>query len=373
MIFAIDDDPITLEQIRSILESLAIPVVLFEDPEEALLQAMHREPDLIISDIMMPQMTGFDLHRSYQEHFPQRSTPVIFLSALDDDENILKGYETGAVDYITKPVNQRILQAKINAILGLRKKMSGRKYTGTLKDFPLAQIFHFCEENGLTGNLTIEHDDKTYLLKFKAGNLIEESAENILEIVMDLEDGVFHLIDEPVDFNSLRVVNSCEEKHTTEQCSQMNNPPGILSGLRVNKKIIQIQTEISMNPERHIESIVIYDGQVMKSAKQNIDRDEPFENVKALMEKQHQQLQEDIQQKVQKLGETKQKFRDEPEKSAAQLFEEGFEMYRQGLLEDAARLLEAASLKEPDNKTFRTNVAIIKNKLKKKSGTNEKP
>jgi signal transduction histidine kinase len=87
---------------------------------EALAQLERRRPDLILTDVMMPEVSGLDLTRRVKEDSSLRHTPVILLTARGENEAALEGYEAGADDFVSKPFHTRVLEARIRAHLKMR-------------------------------------------------------------------------------------------------------------------------------------------------------------------------------------------------------------------------------------------------------------
>jgi len=81
--------------------------------KEALEMALAERPDLVLLDVMMPGMSGFDVCRQLKSYADTREVPVIFLTALDGVSDEHTGFDVGGVDYITKPVSQPILLARV--------------------------------------------------------------------------------------------------------------------------------------------------------------------------------------------------------------------------------------------------------------------
>lgn len=124
-ILVADDDPVTLRFVSSLLESKGFSVLTAEDGDRALALAREHRPDLIVSDLLMPYRDGYELLRILREDEALRRIPVIILSMRDREEDIVKGLEEGADDYMVKPFNARELVARV------RKLLNGRATTGT--------------------------------------------------------------------------------------------------------------------------------------------------------------------------------------------------------------------------------------------------
>jgi signal transduction histidine kinase len=110
--------------------------------ETALKQIESKDFDLILLDIMMPGMDGFEVCRQIKEMERSRDVPVIFLTAKTDDEAIGKGFKMGGVDYLTKPFNPTELIARVKTHLNLRQREKELKELNSTKDTLLSVISH---------------------------------------------------------------------------------------------------------------------------------------------------------------------------------------------------------------------------------------
>ncbi|MEE9618038.1 MAG: response regulator transcription factor [Anaerolineae bacterium] len=113
-ILVVDDEPQIVRFVRAYLEDAGYRVVTASDGQEALFVARHEKPDLVILDLMMPGMDGWDFIRRYRR---ERDTPVIVLTARVEETDQVLGLELGADDYVTKPFSPRALVARVRAVL----------------------------------------------------------------------------------------------------------------------------------------------------------------------------------------------------------------------------------------------------------------
>ena len=120
-ILIVDDTWPTLDLILTHLTHCGFKVLTAQDGMRAISQAEHAQPDLILMDVMMPGVDGFETCRSLKESELTRDIPVIFMTSLSDIEHVIMGFEVGAVDYITKPVDYREVEVRIKAHLILRQ------------------------------------------------------------------------------------------------------------------------------------------------------------------------------------------------------------------------------------------------------------
>ena len=116
-ILVAEDDPVTARFVGSLLEEHGYDVVVAEDGDHALEIAAEAAPDLIVSDLVMPYRDGYEVLRALRNDPRFRAVPVVILSMRDREEDIVRGFEQGADDYVVKPFNARELVARIRKLL----------------------------------------------------------------------------------------------------------------------------------------------------------------------------------------------------------------------------------------------------------------
>ena len=145
-----DDEPDILEIIQYNLQNEGYEVATAKNGNEALDEAKRFNPDLIILDIMMPGKNGIEVCNILRLQPAFNETLIIFLTALSDEGTEVKGLETGADDYITKPVSPKVLVSKVNALF----RRIIKEDTGTLQ----------------IGDLTI--DREKYIVTYQGNDII---------------------------------------------------------------------------------------------------------------------------------------------------------------------------------------------------------
>lgn len=136
-ILVVDDNSEVLQSLKLILEESGFHVITSQSGKEALsvLKNADRPPDLIISDIKMPGMDGYELFNNLMENKKLRGIPFIFLTALDSEKKIVKGKALGVDDYLTKPFNEEDLLA---VVMGKLKRISQtNRYPSQIKELNL--------------------------------------------------------------------------------------------------------------------------------------------------------------------------------------------------------------------------------------------
>lgn len=120
-ILVVDDTPDNLTMISSLLRDFYRVKVAVNGKKALQIAFSDEPPDLILLDIMMPEMDGYETCRQLKNDSETRDIPVIFLTAKTEIEDEVKGFDLGAADYITKPVSPPILLARVRTHLRLKR------------------------------------------------------------------------------------------------------------------------------------------------------------------------------------------------------------------------------------------------------------
>jgi DNA-binding response OmpR family regulator len=121
MILIVDDNPQSIKLLGSVLDARGYATAVATNGMEALKFLENETPDLILLDIMMPGMDGFEVCSSIKKNKNAREAPVIFLTAKREIDDLVKGFEVGGVDYVTKPFNSDELLMRVKTHLDLKK------------------------------------------------------------------------------------------------------------------------------------------------------------------------------------------------------------------------------------------------------------
>lgn len=117
-----DDEPDIVEILKYNLEKEGYQVVTAKDGDEAIDRAKHTHPDLVVLDMMMPRKNGMEVCEILRAQTDFKDTLIMFLTALSDEATQLKGFSTGADDYVSKPVSPMVFVSKVNALFRRVKK-----------------------------------------------------------------------------------------------------------------------------------------------------------------------------------------------------------------------------------------------------------
>ena len=121
IILIVDDTPVGRQTLESLLISENYDLIFAESGEVALAQAAAHKPDLILLDVMMPGMDGFEVCRRLRANPELSDIPVLLVTALDDRQSKLRGIEAGADDFITKPMDRAEMRARVRTITRLNR------------------------------------------------------------------------------------------------------------------------------------------------------------------------------------------------------------------------------------------------------------
>lgn len=116
-ILVVDDSPTELHVLKGVLEKNGHEAITAQSGEEGIEKAKAEKPDLILMDVVMPGLNGFQVTRSLTKDMATENIPIIIVSTKDQETDRVWGLRQGAKDYITKPVEESVLIEKINALL----------------------------------------------------------------------------------------------------------------------------------------------------------------------------------------------------------------------------------------------------------------
>ena len=167
-ILVVDDEERLVSLVKAYLEQGGFKVVTAKNGRDALFVARQEKPDLILLDVMMPEMDG---HEFMRVHRQERNTPIILLTAKIEEDDKVLGLELGADDYVTKPFSPRELLARIRAVLRRLGQDAPSAQLFRAGDIMLDQDRFLVEVSGETVNLTRSEFDLLAALMASPGRV----------------------------------------------------------------------------------------------------------------------------------------------------------------------------------------------------------
>ncbi len=226
-ILIVDDNPRNLQLMSTVLKERGYKLFVTNSGENALVFLEQTVPDLILLDIMMPGMSGFEVCRRIKSNERLKAVPVIFLTAKNEVEDVVEGFEAGAVDYVTKPFNTREVFVRISTHLQLQQARRTlvtqnrelEKLNTSLQDSKaiIEEDKKRLEQLNTEKNRffsIIAHDLRSpisgllglsEIIRTQAGNISQEELKEFAGLLYDASSEVYNLLENLLDWSRLQM------------------------------------------------------------------------------------------------------------------------------------------------------------------------
>ena len=172
-ILVVDDIPVNIQLLDKQLSSSGFNIVIARNGEEALTQVDAEKPDLVLLDVMMPKLDGFETCRILKSNNKTNYIPVIMVTALNEMEDKIKGVEAGADDFITKPFNKHELLVRLKSLLRIKRLHDQLQEKVDLLEQAKERLRELAITDGLTGIY-----NHRYFKQFLAKEIIRTNRHN---------------------------------------------------------------------------------------------------------------------------------------------------------------------------------------------------
>ncbi|MGZ0655239.1 hybrid sensor histidine kinase/response regulator [Coraliomargarita sp. W4R72] len=237
-VLIVDDEPQNLKLVGEILRRANIAFILALDGEEALDAVASEKPDLILLDVMMPKLDGFEVCAKLKSQPETAKIPIIFLSAASSSAAIVSGFTAGAVDYIKKPFVREELLARVFTHLSLSATQRQLDAESKAKAELLARLAHDIKNpsgaiRGLIGYITEDlktcvHDNLEEMLSI--AKLIQDSADGMTDLV----NGILDEARKAANSDDQSIAEAIQVSEVIEHLVQLNH-------LRAKEKNIELK------------------------------------------------------------------------------------------------------------------------------------
>ncbi|MEM9193313.1 MAG: response regulator [Myxococcota bacterium] len=210
-LLVVEDDPTYRQHLIDVLQLYWPNALSAPNGLEGLGMALRLEPDLILSDVEMPQMNGWQFLRIVRSRPKLAHVPVIFLTALRGESERLRGYRLGVDDYVNKPVDPHELHTRVRGQLLRARGVSAARHDllrGDLSHVSLASVLSFIHQEGRSGHLLVISGRRLATLMIRQGNVLRvhlsrggdgrDGLERLFQ-VLEWERGRFELADGEVE------------------------------------------------------------------------------------------------------------------------------------------------------------------------------
>jgi two-component system, sensor histidine kinase and response regulator len=222
IILVVDDNPDNLGILFEYLNGEGFKVLLVQNSQEAQVQAETQHPDIILLDILMPGIDGFETCRRLKSNDQTREIPVIFMTALSDTLNKVRAFKSGGVDYITKPFQQEEVLVRVNTHMMLRRLQKQLEAKNVLLEQQVKQLQEMNASKDKFISI-ISHDLQSPfsslrgLIQFTAENIDDYNKNelgNIMDMLGNSTDNLYALIENLLTWSRIQrgVLEHCPQQ-----------------------------------------------------------------------------------------------------------------------------------------------------------------
>lgn len=257
LVLIVDDLPQNIEVLGNILSNRGVKIAVAMNGQQAINLAIKRKPDLILLDVAMPEMDGFEVCKKLKENSETKEIPIIFLTAKTETDDIVKGFELGAVDYITKPFKTSELLARVKTHLELKRSRD-------LITKQISQLEKLIEDRDKFISV-ISHDLRgpftgfLGLTKILSENIESFSQEEIKEVSLELYNSLlrqYQLLENLLDWSKIQIGKVKINKQKIDITEIINNKIELFQ-ISAKRKNLQLINKIQANVYAYADLMMI--------------------------------------------------------------------------------------------------------------------
>lgn len=249
-VLIVDDDPMARETLEAVLRKEGYTIFFAASGNELFQQLAAITPDLILLDVMMPDISGFDICLRLKASASYRHIPIILVTALDSTADLVRGLDSGADEFITKPFRSPELRARVRTMLRIKRQYDALQYMLQTRDLlsnmivhdmrnPLAAVMLYIQLLRRRGNLQPEQERYLDMI-FNEAQHVSAFLEDML-LLNKLDRGLLTLTRSPLEVDRLfaEVQQKTNSLATTRKVTVEIVDPPTVEGLEVDLVLFQ--------------------------------------------------------------------------------------------------------------------------------------
>lgn len=237
-ILVVDDEPLVLRVLQDVLAALPADVLAAREGEEAVRLAKAERPDLILLDVMMPRMDGFQVAAALKQDPATAAIPIVFVSALGSARDKVRGLDLGAEDYLVKPVDPEELKVRVRVILRRSRppQRAEALASGQLQAMNLVSLVQMLEGERRTARLLLRRGDDQGEIGFVDGAITRavqgpRQGKAALYQLLTWQEGTFHMAPPDPEGQAGGIVKMANQALLMEGVRRLDEIPGLRAGL----------------------------------------------------------------------------------------------------------------------------------------------
>lgn len=218
-VLIVDDTPANLDVLSRTLKPYRYKLAIAESGEQALKTAPHFNPDLILLDIMMPGIDGYETCVKLKKISSLKDVPIIFVTAKNDADDIVKGFDVGGVDYISKPFREKEVCARVKTHLQLQASLKAQEALNHQKNNFIGMAAHDLRNplSAILGFTQLILEDVDSLSPSK------ESDKEMLKFIYSTSNEMLGLVNDLLDISAIEKGTLTLQKHDTQLITLLKN------------------------------------------------------------------------------------------------------------------------------------------------------
>jgi len=193
LVLLVDDNPNNIQVLATIMADCGYEIGIAQSAHEVYRFLEHNRPDLILLDVEMPEVDGYEVCANIKANHDYKDTPIIFLTVKKETEDIVRGFDLGAVDYITKPFNRKELISRVRTHISLKKSRDAIFVKNKQLEILLQEKEKLEIDKDLLTKRLLEHRDHLEITVAERTKELEAVNQRMNSVIQSITDGFIAL------------------------------------------------------------------------------------------------------------------------------------------------------------------------------------